>query len=177
MLSCLQTKCIFIKIQGVFVRNSTMSLEADVPYYLNVGTQWRRAWWQSMQPCSTLARHGYLVFKSTHHCLNLYFVVDEVCWSSWHGSNYRCSLFLILGQCSDFSLQLVRTAKPYKVEPLISIVVFLQGWVCIIYLFKAISKAEISVKLLLGRTVILSVVTVNTWLLFCLKDCNRRNSW
>uniref|UniRef100_A0A8C3EGA9 GPI inositol-deacylase n=1 Tax=Corvus moneduloides TaxID=1196302 RepID=A0A8C3EGA9_CORMO len=31
------------------------------------------------------------------------------------------------GQCSDFSLELVRTAKPYKVEPLISIVVFLQG--------------------------------------------------
>ncbi|NWX46002.1 PGAP1 deacylase, partial [Steatornis caripensis] len=30
------------------------------------------------------------------------------------------------GQCSDFSLELVRTAKPYKVEPLISIVVFLQ---------------------------------------------------
>uniref|UniRef100_A0A8D2NS19 GPI inositol-deacylase n=1 Tax=Zosterops lateralis melanops TaxID=1220523 RepID=A0A8D2NS19_ZOSLA len=28
------------------------------------------------------------------------------------------------GQCSDFSLELVRTAKPYKVEPLISIVVF-----------------------------------------------------
>ncbi|NXI94735.1 PGAP1 deacylase, partial [Psophia crepitans] len=31
------------------------------------------------------------------------------------------------GQCSDFSFELVRTAKPYKVEPLISIVVFLQG--------------------------------------------------
>ncbi|NXW55199.1 PGAP1 deacylase, partial [Eurystomus gularis] len=32
------------------------------------------------------------------------------------------------GQCSDFSLELVRTAKPYKVEPLVSIVVFLQGF-------------------------------------------------
>uniref|UniRef100_A0A8B9IJP1 GPI inositol-deacylase n=1 Tax=Anser cygnoides TaxID=8845 RepID=A0A8B9IJP1_ANSCY len=28
------------------------------------------------------------------------------------------------GQCSEFSLELVRTAKPYKVEPIISIVVF-----------------------------------------------------
>ncbi|XP_015144976.1 GPI inositol-deacylase isoform X2 [Gallus gallus] len=32
------------------------------------------------------------------------------------------------GQCSEFSLELVRTAKPYKVEPIISIVVFLQGF-------------------------------------------------
>ncbi|POI28955.1 hypothetical protein CIB84_007295, partial [Bambusicola thoracicus] len=32
------------------------------------------------------------------------------------------------GQCSEFSLELVRTAKPYKVEPIISIVVFLQGY-------------------------------------------------
>lgn len=33
---CLQIKYIFITIQGVFVTNSIMSLEALVTYYLNV---------------------------------------------------------------------------------------------------------------------------------------------
>ncbi|KAM7097367.1 GPI inositol-deacylase isoform 2-T2 [Ciconia maguari] len=40
----------------------------------------------------------------------------------------QLSTLISTGQCSDFSLELVRTAKPYKVEPLISIVVFLQGF-------------------------------------------------
>ncbi|NWY50133.1 PGAP1 deacylase, partial [Chionis minor] len=40
----------------------------------------------------------------------------------------QLSTLIATGQCSDFSLELVRTAKPYKVEPLISIVVFLQGF-------------------------------------------------
>uniref|UniRef100_A0A803Y1U8 GPI inositol-deacylase n=1 Tax=Meleagris gallopavo TaxID=9103 RepID=A0A803Y1U8_MELGA len=39
----------------------------------------------------------------------------------------QLSTLLSTGQCSEFSLELVRTAKPYKVEPIISIVVFLQG--------------------------------------------------
>ncbi|XP_019472509.1 GPI inositol-deacylase isoform X2 [Meleagris gallopavo] len=40
----------------------------------------------------------------------------------------QLSTLLSTGQCSEFSLELVRTAKPYKVEPIISIVVFLQGF-------------------------------------------------
>ncbi|NWW50824.1 PGAP1 deacylase, partial [Pedionomus torquatus] len=40
----------------------------------------------------------------------------------------QLSALISTGQCSDFSLELVKTAKPYKVEPLISIVVFLQGF-------------------------------------------------
>ncbi|XP_064014805.1 GPI inositol-deacylase isoform X2 [Pogoniulus pusillus] len=39
----------------------------------------------------------------------------------------QLSTLMSRGQCSDFSHELVRTAKPYKVEPLISIVVFLLG--------------------------------------------------
>ncbi|OXB69913.1 UNVERIFIED_CONTAM: hypothetical protein H355_012736, partial [Colinus virginianus] len=40
----------------------------------------------------------------------------------------QLSTLMSTGQCSEFSLELVRTAKPYKVEPIISIVVFLQGF-------------------------------------------------
>ncbi|NXF31831.1 PGAP1 deacylase, partial [Nyctibius bracteatus] len=40
----------------------------------------------------------------------------------------QLSTLISTGQCSDFSLELVRTAKPYKVEPLISIVMCLQGF-------------------------------------------------
>nr|XP_021145479.1 GPI inositol-deacylase isoform X3 [Columba livia] len=39
----------------------------------------------------------------------------------------QLSTWISTGQCPDFTLELVRTAKPYKVEPLISVVVFLQG--------------------------------------------------
>ncbi|NXU51798.1 PGAP1 deacylase, partial [Turnix velox] len=38
----------------------------------------------------------------------------------------QLSTLISTGQCSDFSLELVRATKPYKVEPLISIIVFLQ---------------------------------------------------
>ncbi|KAM9235042.1 GPI inositol-deacylase [Leptosomus discolor] len=40
----------------------------------------------------------------------------------------QLSTLISTGQCSDFCFELVRTAKPYKVEPLISIAVFLQGF-------------------------------------------------
>ncbi|XP_052530992.1 GPI inositol-deacylase isoform X2 [Tympanuchus pallidicinctus] len=40
----------------------------------------------------------------------------------------QLSTLMSTGQCSEFSLELVRAAKPYKVEPIISIVVFLQGF-------------------------------------------------
>ncbi|KAM8806886.1 GPI inositol-deacylase [Eudromia elegans] len=37
----------------------------------------------------------------------------------------QLSTLISTGQCSEFSLELIRTAKPYKVDPIISIVVFL----------------------------------------------------
>ncbi|XP_021256254.1 GPI inositol-deacylase isoform X2 [Numida meleagris] len=40
----------------------------------------------------------------------------------------QLTTLMLTGQCSEFSLELVRTAKPYKVEPIISIIVFLQGF-------------------------------------------------
>ncbi|NXY73514.1 PGAP1 deacylase, partial [Glareola pratincola] len=47
------------------------------------------------------------------------------------------------GQCSDFSLELVRTAKPYKVEPFISIVVFLQGFHWFRVIWESLSLPEV----------------------------------
>ncbi|KAF2987400.1 hypothetical protein EK904_002438 [Melospiza melodia maxima] len=52
------------------------------------------------------------------------------------------------GQCSDFSLQLVRTAKPYKVEPLISIVVFLQGFNWFREIWESLSLPEVDAAVL-----------------------------
>lgn len=57
-----------------------MSLEALVPYYLNVGDPVEKGLGgELLQPCNALTRHCYLVFKSTYHCLYLYFVVDDLC--------------------------------------------------------------------------------------------------
>ncbi|RMC18418.1 hypothetical protein DUI87_04305 [Hirundo rustica rustica] len=53
--------------------------------------------------------------------------IDSHCQSLKGNSEDITSTGSWASQCSDFSLELVRTAKPYKVEPLISIVVFLQG--------------------------------------------------
>ncbi|NWU77434.1 PGAP1 deacylase, partial [Onychorhynchus coronatus] len=52
------------------------------------------------------------------------------------------------GQCSDFSLELVRTAKPYKVEPLISIVVFLQGFNWFREIWESLSLPEVDAAVL-----------------------------
>ncbi|NXK91317.1 PGAP1 deacylase, partial [Formicarius rufipectus] len=52
------------------------------------------------------------------------------------------------GQCSDFSLELVRTAKPYKVEPLISIVVFLQGFNWFREMWESLSLPEVDAAVL-----------------------------
>ncbi|NXS73430.1 PGAP1 deacylase, partial [Pandion haliaetus] len=51
-------------------------------------------------------------------------------------------------QCSDFSLELIRTAKPYKVEPLISIVVFLQGFNRFRELWESLSLPEVDAAVL-----------------------------
>ncbi|NWR32078.1 PGAP1 deacylase, partial [Tachuris rubrigastra] len=52
------------------------------------------------------------------------------------------------GQCSDFSLELVRTAKPYKIEPLISVVVFLQGFNWFRELWESLSLPEVDAAVL-----------------------------
>ncbi|NXB31386.1 PGAP1 deacylase, partial [Eulacestoma nigropectus] len=52
------------------------------------------------------------------------------------------------GQCSDFSLELVRTAKPYKVEPLKSIVVFLQGFNWFREIWESLSLPEVDAAVL-----------------------------
>ncbi|XP_028939547.1 GPI inositol-deacylase isoform X3 [Antrostomus carolinensis] len=60
----------------------------------------------------------------------------------------QLSTLISTGQCSDFSLELVRTAKPYKVEPLISIVVFLQGFHWFRGIWESLSLPEVDAPIL-----------------------------
>ncbi|XP_040459300.1 GPI inositol-deacylase isoform X2 [Falco naumanni] len=60
----------------------------------------------------------------------------------------QLSTLVSTGQCSDFSLELVRTAKPYKVEPLISIVVFLQGFNWFREIWESLSLPEVEAAVL-----------------------------
>ncbi|XP_010005697.1 PREDICTED: GPI inositol-deacylase [Chaetura pelagica] len=60
----------------------------------------------------------------------------------------QLSTLISTGQCSEFSLELVRTAKPYKVEPLISIVVFLQGCHWFRVIWESLSLPEVDAAVL-----------------------------
>ncbi|NWR65381.1 PGAP1 deacylase, partial [Bucorvus abyssinicus] len=60
----------------------------------------------------------------------------------------QLSTLMSTGQCSTFSLELVRTAKPYKVEPLISIVVFLHGFSWFRELWESLSLPEVDAAVL-----------------------------
>ncbi|XP_074884158.1 GPI inositol-deacylase isoform X4 [Buteo buteo] len=60
----------------------------------------------------------------------------------------QLSTLMSTGQCSDFPLELVRTAKPYKVEPLISIVVFLQGFNWFREIWESLSLPEVDAAVL-----------------------------
>ncbi|NWH63765.1 PGAP1 deacylase, partial [Geococcyx californianus] len=60
----------------------------------------------------------------------------------------QLSTLMSTGQCSDFALELVRTAKPYKVEPLISIVVFLQGFNWFREIWESLSLPEVDAAVL-----------------------------
>ncbi|NWX24259.1 PGAP1 deacylase, partial [Aegotheles bennettii] len=60
----------------------------------------------------------------------------------------QLSTLISTGQCSDFSLELVRTAKPYKVEPFISIVVFLQGFHSFRVIWESLSLPEVDAAVL-----------------------------
>ncbi|NXW26656.1 PGAP1 deacylase, partial [Phaetusa simplex] len=60
----------------------------------------------------------------------------------------QLSTLISTGQCSDFSLELVRTAKPYKVEPFISIVVFLQRFHWFRVIWQSLSLPEVDAAVL-----------------------------
>ncbi|KAM6268577.1 GPI inositol-deacylase isoform 1-T1 [Porphyrio hochstetteri] len=60
----------------------------------------------------------------------------------------QLSTLISTGQCSDFSLELVRTAKPYKVEPLLSIVVFLHGFHWFRVIRESLSLPEVDAAVL-----------------------------
>ncbi|NXF94694.1 PGAP1 deacylase, partial [Eubucco bourcierii] len=60
----------------------------------------------------------------------------------------QLSALMSRGQCSDFSHELVRTAKPYKIEPLISIVVFLLGFNWFREIWESLSLPEVDAAVL-----------------------------
>ncbi|NXD80094.1 PGAP1 deacylase, partial [Halcyon senegalensis] len=60
----------------------------------------------------------------------------------------QLSTLMSTGRCSDFSVELVRTAKPYKVEPLISIIVFLQGFNWFREIWESLSLPEVDAAVL-----------------------------
>ncbi|NXI58080.1 PGAP1 deacylase, partial [Chloroceryle aenea] len=60
----------------------------------------------------------------------------------------QLSTLMSTGQCSEFSLELVRTAKPYKVEPLTSIIVSLQGFNWFREIWESLSLPEVDAAVL-----------------------------
>ncbi|NXD10726.1 PGAP1 deacylase, partial [Nothocercus nigrocapillus] len=60
----------------------------------------------------------------------------------------QLSTLISTGQCSDFPLELVRTAKPYKVDPIISIVVFLLGFNWFREIWDSLSLPEVDAAIL-----------------------------
>ncbi|NWI16082.1 PGAP1 deacylase, partial [Crypturellus soui] len=60
----------------------------------------------------------------------------------------QLSTLMSTGQCSEFPLELVRTAKPYKVDPIISIVVFLLGFNWFREIWDSLSLPEVDAAVL-----------------------------
>ncbi|XP_068804368.1 GPI inositol-deacylase isoform X2 [Struthio camelus] len=60
----------------------------------------------------------------------------------------QLSTLISTGQCSEFSLELVRSAKPYKVDPVISIVVFLLGFNWFREIWDSLSLPEVDAAVL-----------------------------
>uniref|UniRef100_A0A8B9Q6X4 GPI inositol-deacylase n=1 Tax=Apteryx owenii TaxID=8824 RepID=A0A8B9Q6X4_APTOW len=60
----------------------------------------------------------------------------------------QLSTLISTGHCSEFSLELVRTAKPYKVDPVISIVVFLLGFNWFREIWDSLSLPEVDAAVL-----------------------------
>uniref|UniRef100_A0A663LMG1 GPI inositol-deacylase n=1 Tax=Athene cunicularia TaxID=194338 RepID=A0A663LMG1_ATHCN len=65
----------------------------------------------------------------------------------------------------DFSLELVRTAKPYKVEPLLSIVVFLQGFNWFREIWESLSLPEVDAAVLRSQDAWFPLVSLILFLL------------
>ncbi|NXN22252.1 PGAP1 deacylase, partial [Nycticryphes semicollaris] len=76
----------------------------------------------------------------------------------------QLSALISTGQCSDFSLELVRTAKPYKVEPLISIVVFLQGFHWFRAIWELLSLPEVDAAVLSSQDTWFPLVSLTLFL-------------
>ncbi|KFQ74846.1 GPI inositol-deacylase, partial [Phaethon lepturus] len=72
----------------------------------------------------------------------------------------QLSTLISTGQCSDFSLELVRTAKPYKVEPLISIVVFLPGFNWFREIWESLSLPEVDAAVLSSQDASFTLVSL-----------------
>uniref|UniRef100_A0A663LL62 GPI inositol-deacylase n=1 Tax=Athene cunicularia TaxID=194338 RepID=A0A663LL62_ATHCN len=77
----------------------------------------------------------------------------------------QLSTLISAGQCSDFSLELVRTAKPYKVEPLLSIVVFLQGFNWFREIWESLSLPEVDAAVLRSQDAWFPLVSLILFLL------------
>ncbi|NWJ10904.1 PGAP1 deacylase, partial [Crypturellus undulatus] len=60
----------------------------------------------------------------------------------------QLSTLMSTGQCSEFPVELVRTAKPYKIDPIISIVVFLLGFNWFREIWDSLSLPEVDAAVL-----------------------------
>ncbi|NXN43184.1 PGAP1 deacylase, partial [Rhinoptilus africanus] len=76
----------------------------------------------------------------------------------------QLSTLISTGQCSDFSLELVRTAKPYKVEPFISIIVFLQGFRWFRVIWESLSLPEVDAAVLSSQDAWFPLVSLTLFL-------------